>query len=400
MKIKNQNGAPLSLTPEEFAALKLLSKNKNLIIQKSYKGNSIAIIDKSDYLEKTRNILSDSSKFTQVLVAEDKQLNFIVNIEKHIADLLKDLKNSEVIFETVYKSLKPRGSSFGILYGLCKVHKQLVDKCPPFRPIMSAIKTPTYKLAKILVPFLEPITTNMYTMKDSFQFSQEIADQDQEFFMASLDVESLFTNIPLEETISVCCGSLFSNNAKVNNINRIDFEKLLKAALQNKFFNFEGKIYKQIDGVAMGSPLGTILANAFSCFHEQTWLSECPDEFKPAYYRRYVADIFVLFRLPHHLEKFKNYLNSKYRNIRFTCENEHHNSMPFLDVLITRTSNGFKTSVYHKLTFSGAYSNFNSFISEEYKVGLIFTLLFRTFSIVSNYFVIIIIYFQFFPVQR
>ena len=65
------------------------------------KGSSIAIIDKSDYLEKMRNILSDSSKFTQVSVAKDKQLNFIVNVEKHITDLLKDLKNSEVIFETV-----------------------------------------------------------------------------------------------------------------------------------------------------------------------------------------------------------------------------------------------------------------------------------------------------------
>ena len=59
--------------------------------------------------------------------------------------------------------------------------------------------------------------------------------------------------------------------------------------------------------------------------------------------------------------------------------------MPFIDVLITRTSNGFKTSVYHKPTFSGVYSNFNSFISEEYKVGLIFTLLFRTFSTVSDF---------------
>ena len=183
----------------------------------------------------------------------------------------------------------------------------------------------------------------------------------------------------------MCCDSLFSNNAKVNNINRIDFEKLLRAALQNNFFNFEGKIYKQIDGVAMASPLGPTLANVFLCFHEQIWLNECPDEFKPVYYRRYVDDIFVLFRSPDHLEKFKNYLNSKYRNIRFTCEKEHNNSMPFLDVLITRTSNGFKTSVYHKPTSSGVYSNFNSFISKEYKVGLIFTLLFQTFSIVSDF---------------
>ena len=59
--------------------------------------------------------------------------------------------------------------------------------------------------------------------------------------------------------------------------------------------------------------------------------------------------------------------------------------MPFLGVLITRTRNGFKTSVYHKPTFSGVYSNFNSFISEEYKVGLIFTLSFQTFSFVSDF---------------
>ena len=131
----------------------------------------------------------------------------------------------------------------------------------------------------------------------------------------------------------------------------------------------------------MGSSLGPTLANAFLCFHEQIWLNECPDEFKPAYYRRYVDDIFVLFRSPDHLEKFKNYLISKYRNIRFTCEKEQNNSMPFLDVLITRTSNGFKTSVYHKPTFSEVYSNFNSFISEEYKVGLIFTLLFGRFQL-------------------
>ena len=59
--------------------------------------------------------------------------------------------------------------------------------------------------------------------------------------------------------------------------------------------------------------------------------------------------------------------------------------MPFLEILITRTSNGFKTSVHHKLTFGGVYSNFNSSISEEYKADLIFTLLFRTFSIVQDF---------------
>ena len=70
----------------------------------------MAIIDKSEYLEKMRNILSDSSEFTLVFVTKDKELNFIVNVEKYITDLLKDLKNSEVISETFYRSLKPRSS--------------------------------------------------------------------------------------------------------------------------------------------------------------------------------------------------------------------------------------------------------------------------------------------------
>ena len=61
-----------------------------------------------------RNILFDYGKFTHVSAAEDKQLNFIVNLEKHIIDLIKNLKNSEVISETVYRSFKPRGSTFGI----------------------------------------------------------------------------------------------------------------------------------------------------------------------------------------------------------------------------------------------------------------------------------------------
>ena len=76
--------------------------------------------------------------------------------------------------------------------------------------------------------------------------------------IASLNVESLFANIPLEETISVCCDSLFSNDTKV-----------LRAALQINFSNFEGKMYKKFDRVAMRSPLGSTLPKVFLCFYEQ-----------------------------------------------------------------------------------------------------------------------------------
>ena len=108
-------------------------------------------------------------------------------------------------------------------------------------------------------------------------------------------MESLITNIPLEETLNISCDTLFGNEAKINNFSTNDFEKLLRMALQNSFFNFDGKIYKQTDGVAMGSPLGPSLVNAFLCFLEQIWRNDCPEYFKPVYYGRYADDIFALF---------------------------------------------------------------------------------------------------------
>ena len=80
---------------------------------------------------------------------------------------------------------------------------------------MSAINTPTYKLAKFLVPILKSLTSNECTIKDSFAFAAEIVEQDSEFFMGNLDVDSLFTNISVEETIDICTNTLFENMGKV-----------------------------------------------------------------------------------------------------------------------------------------------------------------------------------------
>ena len=98
----------------------------------------------------------------------------------------------------------------GIMHGSCKVHKKCVDGYPPFRPILSALQTPTYKLAKYLVPVLEPLTNNKYTVKDSLSFTTEIVEQDSSNFMGSLDIDSLFTNITFEETIEICTNNFFT----------------------------------------------------------------------------------------------------------------------------------------------------------------------------------------------
>ena len=157
------------------------------------------------------NILSDSKKFVKTSVVDEKNFNFIIGIEKKLTNLLKQLKASETILEIDYKRLKPRGSSFDVLYGFCKTDKRALDKCPLFRPILSAIKTLCYNLAKSLLPLIELITKNNFTVKKNFQFSKEMCVKSSEYRMASLYVQCLFVNIPLEETIEICCDSFYKN---------------------------------------------------------------------------------------------------------------------------------------------------------------------------------------------
>ena len=80
---------------------------------------------------------------------------------------------------------------------------------------------------------------------------------------------------------------------------------------------FNDILYKQKDGVAIGSPLGTILTNVFLSFYEIKMLEQCPNEFKPVFYWRYVDDIFVLFESAEHLSKFHACLNTSRSNMSF-----------------------------------------------------------------------------------
>ena len=125
-------------------------------------------------------ILSDLNKFENVSIKKGI-FNFSINHEKNINNYLKRLEKSGSLSTEQYKKIKAVGSRPGILYGLCKVHKVITEVCPPFRPILSAIETPSYKLAKFLA--------DEFTIKDSFVFAEEIVHQDSKLFMGSLDVD-------------------------------------------------------------------------------------------------------------------------------------------------------------------------------------------------------------------
>ena len=79
--------------------------------------------------------------------------------------------------------------------------------------------------------------------------------------MRSLDIDSLFTNITLEEIIEICTINLFEQNDIVHGLKKIEFKDLLSLATKELYFIFDSILYKQIDGVPMGSPLGLSLAN-------------------------------------------------------------------------------------------------------------------------------------------
>ena len=132
-------------------------------------------------------------------------------------------------------------------------------------------------------------------------------------------------------------------------------------------------------------PSATLFANIFLSHHEKIWLENCPTDFKPPFYRRHVDDSFILFKSHKHIEPFLNYLNSQHPNINFTCEVESNKTLPFLDITISRSNGSFITSVYRKPTFTGLFTNFESFLPVIYKRGLIYTVLFRYLNICSSY---------------
>ena len=373
----------LNLSLDEYNALKKLSSNKDIVIQKSDKGNSVVLVNREDYLKRMQEMVDDPSKFEKVSVKEGKDYNFMKKEKSTVDQFLSILLSKGSITPTQRNNLSPDGPNPARLYGLPKIHKPLVDGLPKYRPIISQIGAPMYKIAKFLLSFVQP--SNEYTVKDTFHFVSLLDGKDHRLVMGSLDVESLFTNIPLDETINLVTEKVYEKKRKVNGISKQDFKKLLEMSTAGTVFYFNGKYYRQKDGVAMGSPLGPALANAFLAHHEVDWLDGCPLSYAPLFFARYVDDIFLLLRSSEHIVPLAKYFSSKHPNIKFTYELESNNTIPFLDVNVFRDATMFSSTVHRKDTFSGVYTNSASFMPDAYKRGLISTLLHRAFMICSSY---------------
>ena len=119
----------------------------------------------------------------------------------------------------------------GVLHRLAKIYKELEDGISSFRLVLSAIGTPTYKLAKFCDQELKSLTNNEYTIKDSFKFAKEVLKFDASLSMANVDIKSLFNNIPLIETLNLCVENLNRNQTHVRNLTQSSFDSLLKITI-------------------------------------------------------------------------------------------------------------------------------------------------------------------------
>ena len=155
----------LNLLRDEYNTLKNLLSLKNIIIQKSDKGNSVVLMDRNDCINRMETLISDPAKLQKLLVPESKDCNFTVKEKRLVNNILDTLYEKNAIACDIETIPTPDGPSHAWLYGLPKIHKVLVDGLPNYRPIISKIGSPRYKTAKFLLGFISPITKNEYTLK-------------------------------------------------------------------------------------------------------------------------------------------------------------------------------------------------------------------------------------------
>ncbi|XP_068684732.1 uncharacterized protein [Montipora foliosa] len=258
--------------------------------------------------------------------------------------VLNKLVKNEVLPDKIAKTVLAKGSNLAHLNGLPKTQKPQLA----MRPILSAVGTYNYKLAKPLHEKLKPLSINRYTISNILEFAEHLATSKvtENTIMASYDVTALFTNIPVDKTIDILIAKVFQNNwfNVTHNlyITRSHLKQLLKITVKNQLFQFNGQLYEQRDGVAMGSPLGPLMANSF-LFHIEENLDQANK--LPSLYKQYVDDTLAFVDNIDDAESFLHVLNEAHPHLEFTMELAVENSLPFMGIKITKIGCTLQTEV-------------------------------------------------------
>ena len=268
--LKRKTNNKPNITKEEHQAIRELRSDKTRMVLTADKGVSMVVMDKGDYNTKSEELLHTSTY--QILSTDptNKHKNKLIS-------LLKSIKAEGGISETTYKKLYPTGATTPKYYGLPKVHKEDT----PLRPIVSSIGSVTYETAKELSRILKPLVGrsahHVRNNQDFIQSIEEITIEEEECMM-SFDVKSLFTSIPIQTTLNIIKKLLEEDTSLHQRTTMAVYHIhcLLEFCLTNTYFSFQGKLYEQKEGAAMGSPISPKVANIFMEDFENRALARSP----------------------------------------------------------------------------------------------------------------------------
>jgi len=252
-KKESVNNLDKRLINLENSTKKFCKNNPNILFTKADKGNVTVAIDREEYIEKMELMLQDENTYTTI------KKNPIKSLERKLNDLLKNWFQKGFITKQTYFSMFSSDSILPKAYGLPKIHK----KNNPYRIIVSSINTALYPLASFLQTIIsDSLTFNNRYVKNSYELYKTLSGKkiDNTNILVSLDVISLFTNVPQDRAIESILNR-WTLIEKKTNIPKNDFIGAIELILSSTYFTFNKKIYRQTFGTPMGSPLSPIIAN-------------------------------------------------------------------------------------------------------------------------------------------
>ncbi|OXA38612.1 hypothetical protein Fcan01_26646 [Folsomia candida] len=354
--------------------IRKLKDDKNIIITKADKGNATVIMDKLEYETKMENLLQ-SGPYQEIT----NDTNYKKNIEDTYKDYLKTLHEKEKITTAQLHYLSPNLKSTPILYGNPKIHK--LDT--PLRPIIDYRDTTFFNLAMLLKKPLQTLSKDhKHSLKNSYQFVEDLKTKKLKIgeVMVSFDVVSMFTKIPIQETLDFIEAKLKSTTSWKSDtkLDVDEFMSLLNICIKNTYFSWRTKLYKQLEGSPMGSPISPIFAELFMQFLKEQIVKNNKNI---KFWRRFVDDIFSIIQA-RKAKQILKLLNEFHPSIQFTIEYEQNDSLPFLDVMVYKKENGIMGHrVYRKNTHTNQYLHYNSFHHPSQKISVIDSLVTRALKL-------------------
>lgn len=373
-----------NLSIEERNIISFLKKDPSIIIHPADKGGKIVIQHRDNYILEAFRQLNDTNAYKQIdtpiFAHTAKMIKRIVNNLHHQGYISK----SQLRFLT--PPLEPRQRHF---YILPKIHKPsntwtIPNLIPPGRPIVSGCNSESAAVEHFIDYHLQPIASSSPSfIRDTSHFKAIISNtcvNDSDFFV-TLDVESLYTSIPINEGIE-CIRQSFNNHPQTKRPDNYII-KLLEITLFRNDFQFFDKTFLQIKGTAMGKKYAPSFANIYMHFWELNALSL--SHLKPSLWKRYIDDIFCIW--PYSLSKlnsFIEHLNSINPNIKITAI---HNKtqIDFLDCTIFKSSNNICTKIFFKESTNLQLLNPKSYHPSHTFKGIIKAQILRYIRLSSTY---------------